>query len=446
MSLRKQAVSLGIMHAAEVIQPLLVLPYAGRILGTHHFGQYIYAISLGQFATTIVEYGFHWTAQRAAAAERDSPPALAALLAEVTAVKVALCVLVTFAGLVIAEGVLAIGRPLFLCAMLAALGGILFPAWLLIGLERASQAAIAVVATRVMALVGFFLLVTSPEDVEMAVGIQSGIPLLAGVIALPFVARLGFGGFRCLTIGRVIGQLRAGWRGFVFSFVERASITLPIPFVAHFGGYAAAGVYSVADRFVAATRPFFRVMIETFLPRVAYHASHDRQAGIQLIQRSLATLVVGVGLSLGLFFVAPYVILLLFGEAFSGAIPIVRVLAILPILLNVNFCTSSLYMFNFGHERAWLYLTLCGLLVFLAAAAILPITVLGAPTGVAIAVITKELVVLVVSAGFFLTFGLKEAPSRQQGGKAGTRISMGALIPSAARAGFSRSLPPPADR
>src|SRR5271157_5616766 len=134
MSLRKQAASLAIMHAADVVQPLLILPYAGRVLGLHHFGEYAYAVSLGQVAATIVEYGFHWTAQRAAASARQEPAVIAALFAEVVATKATLCFIVTLAGLATANGLLPISRLMFLCAMMNAVGGILFPAWLLIGL------------------------------------------------------------------------------------------------------------------------------------------------------------------------------------------------------------------------------------------------------------------------------------------------------------------------
>src|ERR1700674_3629655 len=103
MSLRKQAASLAIMHAADVLQPLLILPYAGRVLGPHHFGQYAYAMSLGQLAATIVEYGFHWTAQRAAAAARREPAAIAALFAEVFLAKTMRCVVVILSPLAAAN-------------------------------------------------------------------------------------------------------------------------------------------------------------------------------------------------------------------------------------------------------------------------------------------------------------------------------------------------------
>jgi len=311
----------------------------------------------------------------------------------------------------------------------------LFPAWLLIALERAWQAAIAVVVARSLTLVCFLTTVTSPAQVELAVAIQSAVPLIAGMVSLPFVATVGFSGLRSVTLLRVGMQLRNGWRGFLFTFVERASMTLPIPLVEHFAGYVAAGEYSVAEKFVSATRPFFRVMSDTFLPRVAYYARHDPKAGLKLIWSSLSTLVVGATLSLGLFFVAPYIIVMFFGDSFSGAIPIVRVMSILPLLLNVNMCTSNLYMFNYGHERAWSALTVSGLLVFLTVAYLLSPSVPNAAIAIAAAVIAKEAVVLVVSAGFFLAFGTTEGrASRRHGRVRASIISTGSMLPSVVHA------------
>ena len=405
MSLRRQAVSLTILHAADVLQPLLLLPYAGRVLGAHQFGEYAYALSIGQFATTFVEYGFHWTAQRAAGAARDDPKAIASLFAEVQMTKLVLCVLVTLAGLAAAGNVLAIGKPMFLCAMLLAVGGTMFPVWLLIGLERGGQAAVATVAARVLVLAAFLLLVRSPEQVELAVALQSSVPLISGLVCLPFIARVGLSGLRGITPGTIARQLQQGRNGFLYAFVERMATTLPLLLVQHVGGYAAAGQYSVAEKFVSATRPFFRILSDTVLPRVAFHARHDPKAGLRLIRLSLSTLVVGATFSLGLFLVAPLIITRIFGESFAGAIPIVRLLAVVPLLLNVNTCTSNLYMFNYGHERAWSILNLASLTALLAVAFLLLHVLPDAGMAVSIAVVAKEAVVVVVSVGFLLVFG-----------------------------------------
>lgn len=171
MSLHKQATSVAIMHAADVLQPLIILPYAGRVLGAHNFGLFAYAVAIGQIASTLVEYGFHWTAQREAASARREPAVLSSLFADVVATKAALFLVVTAIGFVVAEGFLAISKTLFLYTMLPAVGGILFPAWLFVALERAWQAAIAVVLARCLALFGFLVVVTSPDQYQLAVAI-----------------------------------------------------------------------------------------------------------------------------------------------------------------------------------------------------------------------------------------------------------------------------------
>src|SRR5260370_29997153 len=151
------------MHAADILQPLLILPYAARVLEPVHFGQYAYAMSIGQIASTVVEYGFHWTGQREAAAARREPAMIASIFADVLVTKAILCLVVTFVGLAVADSLLALSKPMFLCVMLTSAGGILFPAWLFIALERAWQAALAVVVAPCLAPVCFLTMVTSPD-------------------------------------------------------------------------------------------------------------------------------------------------------------------------------------------------------------------------------------------------------------------------------------------
>jgi O-antigen/teichoic acid export membrane protein len=404
MTLHKQAASLVITYGFEALQPLLVLPYAARALGPEQFGKVASAISISQLAVTFVGYGFHWTAQRTVSSLRQDRAAVSSLFAEVVTTQSILLLAVTIVGLVVVDNVLSIGRPLFLCAMMGAAGVVLFPAWLFIGLERAWQAAIAVAVARCLALVCFVTMVTSPTQVVVAVAVQSAIPLVSALVSLPFIVPIGFGGFRSVTLARIKFQLIAGWGGFLYTLVERALITLPVPLVQHFSGYAAAGDYSIAEKFVTAVRALFRVMTETLLPRVAFHARHNPHKGISLIRRSLLTLAVSPVISLGLFFIAPPIIVLVFGDNYAPATPIIRVMAVIPFLLNGTICMANLYMFNYGFERAWSHLSVIGLLVFLVVVYALSLHLANAAVAVALGVVAKEAVVFLVSAAFFVRF------------------------------------------
>ncbi len=440
MSLRRQAVSLTIMHAADVLQPLLILPYAARVLGAHEFGVFAYTMAIGQFATTVVEYGFHWTAQRAAGAARNEPQVIATLFGNVLLTKTALFLLMTTIGLATANSVLAISRPMFLCAMLTAFGGIVFPAWLLIGLERAWQAALAAVTARICAFVSFVLLVRSPDQVAFAVVSQSAVPLMAGLVSLPLIRSIAMAGLRSVRLAGVMTQLRSGGPGFLYSLVERMLTTLPMLLVQHYGGYVAAGQYSLAEKFVSGTRPFFRILSDTLLPRVAFYARHNPKAGLRLVWLSLSSLVVGLGLSLGLLIVAPMIIVPIFGAPFAGSIPIVRLLAIIPLLLNVNACTSNLFMFNFGYDRAWSVLNVASLAIFVLAAFLMLSVLSSVTTAVSLAVVAREALVLLVSASFLIAFTVGEARKSASAGLGGG-IKIAAAIPAVVRAVRPRSAP-----
>ena len=211
-------------------------------------------------------------------------------------------------------------------------------------------------------------------------------------------------------------------------------MTLPMLLVQHYGGYTAAGQYSLAEKFVSATRPFFRILSDTLLPRVAFYARHNPKAGLRLIWLSLSSLIIGLGLSLGLLIVAPMIIVPIFGAPFAGAIPIVRLLAVVPLLLNVNACTSNLFMFTYGDERAWSVLNVAGLTAFLLAAFLMMrMTLSDATVAVPLGVVVKETLVSLISGFLLVSFTVGEMRKfRMPALGDGRRI--GAAIPALVRA------------
>jgi O-antigen/teichoic acid export membrane protein len=402
MSLREHAASLMIMHAADVIQPLLILPYAARVLGPAAFGQYVYTLALTQLASIAVDYGFSMTARRTVASVRNDPEAVGRLLAEVTVAKGILCSIVAVVTLLVMSISQTIDGAMAFSVMLAALGGTLFPLWLFLGLERSWHAAIPVVLARAVALVAFLLLVKSPADAELAASIQASITLVSAAISLPLVIPIGFAGFASLRLRNVVAQFRRGWSGCVSWVTFSASVALPVPILEHFSGISAVAQYSVAEKLVMAVRPIFRIISQTLMPRIGYLAVHNPAEGLALIWASLGTLVIGISVSAILYIVGPPIIILLFGPEYSGATSLIRILCFFPFFINVSLCMSDLYMFNFGHEKAWMRLTVAGFIVFLAISYALSIFFDG-PTAVAIGSVSGEAFIALISTGFFVS-------------------------------------------
>jgi hypothetical protein len=134
-----------------------------------------------------------------------------------------------------------------------------------------------------------------------------------------------------------------------------------------------------------------------------------------------------------------YVVIHFFGEAFPGAIAIVPTMSNLPILITVNISTSNVYMFSYLHERAWAAPTVLGLLIIVAVGYVLSFSSLSAGIAVAIAVITREGVVLVMSAGFLVFRPTRTQLSSIQGGAdAGSNAPASPILAPRARGASSR--------
>lgn len=401
MTLHKQAASLTLMYAVEVLQPLLILPYAGRVLGPVAFGQYVYTLAVTQLGCMVVDYGFSFSARRAAAAARHDTAAVRAILAQVIAARAILCTLVAVFGLTLVGMSETLNLPMFWCLVFAMLGQMLFPSWLFMALERHWQAAVSAIAARILALVAFLTIIASPSQAYVAAFIQVSIPLVAAIISLPFVLKIGFGGFKLLTWKDIGAQFRDGRRSFISTAAYTVTALLPVPLVQHFSGFAAVGQYSVAEKLVSGIRPVFAVIADSLMPRVAYLAHHDPEKGISLIHKSLWSLIIGVALSLFLLIAGPYIILFLFGPDFAGAIPIVYILCGIPIAYNLSICMAQLYMFNYGYEKAWTALIVASLPMFLVSAYTFSHWFNGA-AAVALGLVASEFLIAVISSGIFV--------------------------------------------
>ena len=138
------------------------------------------------------------------------------------------------------------------------------------------------------------------------------------------------------TRGGLVGRRREGL-GFSLSVVANtAHGELDKTLLLRLGGAAAAGNYSLANRIVsAATTPLVAYVL-AIAPRLFRVGVTGVNAGSgYAIKLLLPILAYGVLAGCGIFVLAP-LLPVLFGDSFSSAVPIVRALAALPLLLGIS--------------------------------------------------------------------------------------------------------------
>lgn len=347
---------LGITNVANLIIPLVVLPFITRVLGPAQFGQYAWAVSAGTLLGLICDFGFNWSAAREVAIHKQDRQRTAAIVAEAYMVRgllFSLALLAIFAIWSQLPHSAGVGAVLIFVPLIA-FCNLLTPPWLFQGLEQFRIVVFSSMFGRLAGVIGIFALVRRPEDVGLAISLTAAGAMLPGLVTFRFLARHYGDVLRLPTIAAVQARLASAWRIFAADLVIQIYTMAQTFLVGLLGGPVAAAQYNIGDRCLNAGKGFLAAITQAAMPRVANLAVSDPAAGMRLIRRVML-MVGGVGLAGGVVmaFGADLLVMWVFGPDFMESARVLRILSPVPILVGVGSCFSSLYMFNYGENGLW---------------------------------------------------------------------------------------------
>ena len=344
--------SLYSVHVFNYLVPLFTLPYLARVLGPAGWGAYAFADAYGRVVAIAVEYGFGLSATREVARVRHDPRARGRELAGVLGAQLLLGFFAALITIILASMVPAFAehRGLLPGALFLAMSQGASPMWYFQAIERVKLMGALWVLVRIAGAAGLFLFVHGPGDGWLALFIQGTAPFLSVVAGLglvygdtPFVWPSFRAGWRALRSGGTLFLYRAGVSLYTSMNVLLLGLIASPVVVAFY-----AGAEKIARAAVQGTGPITQV----FFPRISHLMTHDR-AGAARAARTLVWLMLGVGASAGclLFFGAPLLVRLLLGAGYGGAVPVLRILALLPPLVALSTAFGSQWMLALGMER-----------------------------------------------------------------------------------------------
>ena len=118
-----------------------------------------------------------------------------------------------------------------------------------------------------------------------------------------------------------------------------------------FAPASAVGYFAGAEKISKAFMGLMNPLNQALYPRLSHLAIHNPKEGGRLLR--LNALVVGVGgllLSLFVFFSAPILVRFLLGRELAPAIPVLRLLSVLPFLIGMNTVLSTQWMAPLGMD------------------------------------------------------------------------------------------------
>ncbi len=381
-------------HGTSLLVPLLTVPYLARVLGRDGWGELLVMQSLAAWAMLALDFGFDLSATRSAAAARDDARGLDRIVSGVQTAKL----LVLGAASVIAVALMLILHPalsdyrMLSWTISFAVARGLNPFWYFQGTGQLRFALVVETFTKISAAVSVFVLVLLPGDAWRVLQLQALGAIASLTLLSAALVRARPAGRLVLTEGWA--SLRATFSLFAFRLSSGLYNQANASLMGRVAVQSSVSMFGGPERLVRSVLNLLQPITLVFMPRVSHLHAKDPQRAHQEIRKLLVVLGgVGTVFGLSLAVAAPWVVQTMLGPGYEDAIPVLRILALLPPTTAVGTVFGMYWAVPFGRERAFLAAVMAAGVCNLA---MVPIIVprFGAP-GMAVSAVTAELIVAV---------------------------------------------------
>jgi O-antigen/teichoic acid export membrane protein len=361
----RNIVYLFLVQAATLLVPLVTLPWVLRALQPAAFGKFAFYQSIAQYFVIVVEFGFYLTATRRIAEIGSDIQARTSYFWTVQSAKAIIAVLTA----ILAAAAWLIfplpekDAPLFFASLVTIIGTVLTPMWLFAGIERMGLISISVIAARLAMIAPTLLYVRTPNDVWLAAIINSSGNILAGLIAISLVSRNRLiSNWYKPKLQEIIEAYRDAWHLFLSNSATSLYAAANPVLLSAVNSTLQVGLFSAADRIRQISLGPISPLSSALYPYISRAMSDNRENALSLARRLLLMFGSLMGIvTLAMFLSAPLLVKIIMGPGYESAIPVLRIMALVPFLVGLNTCLGMLIMLPLGMMRQYSCLLLgCG--------------------------------------------------------------------------------------
>lgn len=343
-----------LISLAQVMLPLCTYPYITRVLGPETIGAVNYADFVSQVFISVAALGIPLYAIRETAMRRNNAPARATLVKELMVIHTILSLLAAISFLLLMRHKLQQHTTLYLLAATNILISAVAFNWYTQGMEYFRFAAIRDIAIKSAMLLCFYLLVRHESDGALFFGIFT-----AGLFATAFIN--SWKAFSENNPARGSIHIKKHLSPLLHFFLLSSAIsiyeyfdTIILDYITH--NASEVGYYTTVLKLVRIVTAIVIMAGTVMLPHVSFLLSQGNNDQAKQYLNKFFQLIIAAGIpaSAGIFIFAKEIIQAVAGDRFLPAIPLLRALGFLPLVIGVSnlFCYQVLVPFR--KERVFL--------------------------------------------------------------------------------------------
>ncbi|KXI43827.1 teichoic acid transporter, partial [Bacillus cereus] len=269
--LTKNFIFLFLMQMANLLLPLISLPYLSRVLQPEGFGLIVFAQSLIQYFVILTDFGFNLSATRQVSINRENPEKLKQIFNSVLIIKLILVIIsfVILVSIVMLNHSFSEYWYVYLYNFGIVIGNALFPLWLFQGLEVMQYSTLLNVISKLIFTLCTFILVKDSEDLYIVPILNSIGFIISGVLGISVALRK----FNMRLQLPQKDELILALKDSAQFFVSRASVSLYTTtntfLIGIFLGKTAAGYYAIAEKLINVISIIISTVVDAIYPFMA---------------------------------------------------------------------------------------------------------------------------------------------------------------------------------
>ncbi len=357
-------VSLSTLQIVKLLLPLVVMKYLFDVLGKDMYGLVAFATAFVTYFEGVVNYGFHLTATRDIALNRNNIKKISAIFNKVLFAKLALL----FASLIIFTIAIFVFDTfnkeilLFYLTFTYLIGLTLFPIWFFQGMEKMKYITILDLIAKAIFTVLIFVVVKKESDYYLVPLLNSLGYFVVGIASLIIVKRQFKVNFFIPPIKYIYQQIKDGFYIFVTAFVPTLynnSTTFLLGLIT--GNYGLVAFYDAANKVVSIPIAINRVLSRTFFPLL------NRDFSFHKIFKKII-LIFGFFSSIIIIFGADIIVRLLLKTYHEEIVLLIMIMGLSPFFLAVVSCYGTNVLLIKKKDKLFMKIMLfCSVFGFIAA-------------------------------------------------------------------------------
>ena len=345
---------LSLLQVFAILFPLLTYPYLLRVIGLELYGVIIFAQSIINYVSLVINFGFNMSGARNVAIYKQDRARLSRIL---------------YLSVISMVPFFEDHYWVYVLSFLLTFNELLLPIWFFQGIEKMKYITFVNLSARLLFVVAIFLFVHRQED-YLLVPLLNGIgAILAGCLSLYIV----LGKERVRFSLMPVRELRSAYKESLPLFVSILSTQIYVNVnklvIGSFLGMLEVSIYDMADKVLLLMKLPASMIAQAVFPKIS------REQNIRFINHVMF-LSVGIALLfyISMFFGSDWLVYLLAGEHIEEASVIMRLLGISAILTSINGFLGGNRLVPLGYSSVYMRVMVGNCLFFLTAMGLLWLT------------------------------------------------------------------------